>query len=386
MKYRKITLLFLLIITNYFNANAAIIRVPEDKTTIQSAVDSAKNGDTIIVSSGVYRGSGNFNISWDASSKHLVIKSKDGAENCIIDCQKNGRGFLLVEGQNNKDVIDGLKIINGVAITSSPDLAGGGAILCKTTSPQIINCIFMNNSAGGYGSYYADGGAIDCVDNAKPIIKNNIIKNNKASHTGGGIHFDRSSGIVEGNLIIANQCDGCYGGGGIGLVGNSNPVISHNLIAKNLAMYYTRGGYGGGIMCMNSNPMIVNNTIVDNTTKHIRSGDLGEGGGIRVRGLPTPIIKNCIIWGNTAKVKLENIDFQYPKWKIDIRYCDIEGGVQDINTIIPGTNIDILPKFVNSINNDYSLRYGSPCKNSGDPSSPRDPDGTRCDMGRFIKK
>ena len=385
MRYAKLiskTFIILLITSNAFSD---IIRVPGDKPTIQAAIDYATDGDTILVSSGTYTGVGNFNISWDASMKHLVIKSEDGPENCVIDCQRNGRGFLLINGQNNNDIIDGLKIINGLAMTVAPDLTGGGAILCESTSPQIMNCILENNLAGGsgYGSYYADGGAIDCVNNASPIIKDNIIRYNEANHTGGGLHFHSSSGSVERNIIIYNICDGCYGGGGISLILNSNPTISYNLIAKNTAMYYTQGGYGGGLICMNANPIIVNNTIVDNSTEHLTNNNLGEGGGVRVRGLPTPIIKNCIIWGNIAVTNLENIDFQYPQWTIDISYSDIENGIGGINTVNPATNFDALPMFVDPANDDYHLQNGSPCIDQGDPASPLDPDGTRCDMGAF---
>ena len=41
------------------------------------------------------------------------------------------------------------------------------------------------------------------------------------------------------------------------------------------------------------------------------------------------------------------------------------------------------PLFVDAENGDYRLQIDSPCIDAGDPDSPRDPDGSRADMGAF---
>jgi hypothetical protein len=347
---------------------AQIIYVPVNYANIQLAINNASDGDTIIIADGIYSGDGNYNISWDATVKHLVIKSLNGPNDCIIDCNFLGRGFILNSGQNELDILDGITIRNGFA-----EQIGGGAILCDATSPQIINCILINNVAGGdsirSSGYFADGGAIDCVSSS-PIIKNNIIMNNCANHTGGGIHFlNKSSGIVENNIIKNNLNLGCYGGGGIALFLESYPLIINNLISNNNARYYGLGGYGGGIICMNSNPRIINNTIVNNTT---RNNDLlGEGGGIRVRGLPSPIIINCIIWNNEAKDSLENLDFQTYgwNWTLDVSYSNIENGIYNIISTSPETIMNINPNFIDPQNGNFQLRSDSPCIDAGIPDS-----------------
>ena len=63
----------------------SVIKVPEDCKTIQQAIDTAQNGDTVLVADGIYTGEGNRDI--DFRGKAIVVRSENGYENCIIDCQ-----------------------------------------------------------------------------------------------------------------------------------------------------------------------------------------------------------------------------------------------------------------------------------------------------------
>ena len=60
-----------------------------------------------------------------------------------------------------------------------------------------------------------------------------------------------------------------------------------------------------------------------------------------------------------------------------IIYSDIQGSWSGTG------NINSSPLFANPANNDFHLTATSPCIDSGNPASPLDPDGTRCDMGAF---
>ncbi|MCP4711722.1 MAG: hypothetical protein GY869_24145, partial [Planctomycetes bacterium] len=59
--------------------------VPSEYGTIQAAIDAAIDGDTIIVADGTYRGEGNRDI--DFLGKAITVRSENGAEGCIIDCE-----------------------------------------------------------------------------------------------------------------------------------------------------------------------------------------------------------------------------------------------------------------------------------------------------------
>ena len=99
-----LTLISLFLVTVEYSFSATI-KVPLQYSTIQAAIYAAQNGDTILVSDGVYEGDINFN-----GIDFVIVKSESGPENCIIHCGNN-MGFVL-SGMDNKCVIEGLTIKN----------------------------------------------------------------------------------------------------------------------------------------------------------------------------------------------------------------------------------------------------------------------------------
>ena len=69
------------------------IHVPADSATIQAGIDGAAHGDTVLVADGVYKGEGNRNI--DFLGKAIVVRSENGPEKTVIDCEGSGRGFYF---------------------------------------------------------------------------------------------------------------------------------------------------------------------------------------------------------------------------------------------------------------------------------------------------
>ena len=118
-----------------------IIRVPGDQPmprTIQEAINSANEGDTVLVADGFYTGEGNKNL--DFLGKAIMVKSENGPENCTIDCEHEGRGFYFHRDEKSDSILDGFTIMNGVA-------PYGGGICCNTSSPTIINNFITGNTA-----------------------------------------------------------------------------------------------------------------------------------------------------------------------------------------------------------------------------------------------
>lgn len=122
---------------------------------------------------------------------------------------------------------------------------------------------------------------------------------------------------------------------------------------------------GGAILILTRQYEFVNNTIVDNNAQ--------KGGGIYVESILGGSARgfNNILYGNTGDVD--------PNYSGDVTftYSCVEGGM------VGEGNIEDDPLFKGDGEIDYLLDENSPCRDSGDPDSPSDPDGSRADMGAF---
>ena len=324
------------------------LNVPEDYQTIQDAINAAECGDTIIVADGTYTGEGNRDI--DFLGKAITVRSENGPENCIIDCngteEEPYRGFYF---HNHEDACS---VLAGFTITAGYEPYYGGSIYCNDSSPTIKNCIITENSNYNNNCYSCYSGAIacqyysspkitDCIVsdnigrgilcyvNSSPEIKNCIISDNTGhgvtcytysspqitgctiNQNSVGIYSSSSCSPTIKDCFITGNIAGRSGGGGISCSGNS--VIENCTITANIT-----DGDGGGIQC-SGNTVVKNCTITDNmanrggsgiscsgntvisnciiTGNSTRYGD-SEGGGIRYSG--NSVIENCVITGNMA--------------------------------------------------------------------------------------
>jgi hypothetical protein len=118
---------------------ATVRRVPSEYPTIQEAVDTCEDGDTVLVASGIYSGPGNALV---IVRKSITLRSEQGPSNCIIDCQGelgSPAGFGVVFGVSS--VLDGFTITNGYGGGINP-----GAITCGSDGTEIRNCIITGNT------------------------------------------------------------------------------------------------------------------------------------------------------------------------------------------------------------------------------------------------
>jgi hypothetical protein len=92
-----------------------------DFPTIQAAIDSVQDGDTIMLADGAFTGEGNRNL--DLGGKAITICSRSGnAAACVIDCgecaPESGqlrRGFFFHSGEDSVSIVRALTIANGIA-------------------------------------------------------------------------------------------------------------------------------------------------------------------------------------------------------------------------------------------------------------------------------
>lgn len=232
-------LVFHLIVTG--NVAAATLSVPSKYTTIQSAIDAAIDGDTVLVSPGTYIE--NIDFKGKKITVHSTIPTKP--ELTIIDgSSKTGVSVVtFASGENPNTVLEGFTIMNGKATANSQVGAHGGGIRIRgevssyPSNPTLKNLIIENNEA-------LYGGGISCVNNTTITIGNNpitmenvTIRGNKATYYGGGMFSHLCPFNYKNSEVFANSAKdgaGVYVKYGSGYYGGFN-VFDNVKIENNIA-------------------------------------------------------------------------------------------------------------------------------------------------------
>jgi hypothetical protein len=252
--------------------------------SIQVGIDAAADGDSVIVDDGTYVGQSNTNL--DFAGRAITLRSRNGPQFTIIDCQNDGRGFYFHSGEDANSVLDGFTITRG--LVSGPWSEGrGGGICCVGSGPTIKNCVITRNSASHRG------GGIFSGDESNAMISQCTISEN----SGGGVFFGNSGTVVNINSTITHCIIARNSGSGItcynSLYYGDGATITHCTISDNSA------GEGGGIRCRYNTPNITN-CIISGNSSTCTHCSYGGGGGIFCEWRADPTIDNCIISGNST--------------------------------------------------------------------------------------
>ncbi len=299
-----------IIMTMVAGLNAADRKVPSDHSTIQAAIDACDDGDEVVISPGVYQGTGNCDL--DFKGKEIIVRSENPQDSdCVakttIDCQGSQesphRAFIFQNDEDKYSAVAGLTIINGYATR-------GGAIYCEKSGPTISWCTFKKNMA-------ENGGGVACYQaKTAPTITNCTFAKNKAKNTGGGIYCTGSENLKIINCLISQNKTEGYGGG-VYSIENKDLLISNCTVVQN------RADFGGGIY------------------------GLGDSRAIA-------LVKNSIIWDNDSG----EIDKKFAWDALDVTYCNISGGWDGTG------NINLDPQ----LDSDFRLTSNSPCIDKGEPN------------------
>jgi parallel beta-helix repeat protein len=263
-----------------------MVRVWSGYPVIQTLIDAAFYGDTVIVADGLYTGPGNKNL--DFRYKPITLRSAGGPENCIIDCQGDGRGFHFHSGEAFDSVVDGFTVINGYY----RDWSGGGAVLCEeASSPVFANCVFRQNTA-----IYGAGG-VSCSDSSPTFVNCAITENAESvwgdySVAAGGVSCSGGSPAFLYCSITHNRASFEGGGGGV-RCRNSSPTFSNCTISGNSAF-----DFGGGICASDDVDLTLTDCTITENTVGADYSIAGYGGGIACGGNTT--IVGCTVSGNAA--------------------------------------------------------------------------------------
>lgn len=153
---------------------ADTLLVPDDYGSIQSAIDIALEGDTVLVSAGIYY------ETIDFLGKGITVISVDGSDLTHIDGGvSEGSVVTFSNSELKSSILDGFDIRNGSA-------EDGAGVYILGASPVIRNCSIASNSASRFGA-----GVF--LENASPTFEDVAIEWNTAVKTGGGLYSKNST-------------------------------------------------------------------------------------------------------------------------------------------------------------------------------------------------
>ncbi len=391
-------LLFLLLATAPTGLTAASnIRVPSDQPTIQAAIDSAVDGDTVLVAPGTYYEKIDFN------GKAITVASEQGPAVTIIDANRAGSVVAFDSSEGPASVLNGFTLQNGFGYAQN--FYNGGGISIFFSSPTVTDNIIINNSACG------GGGGIGIISGS-PVIQGNLIANNHQSGCsgggGGGIRVLSDSEPLILDNVISNNSWHCGRGGGIHLNGTGVPtikdnLITHNNVTGNCISSTSQGGgiwagfkmraaivqnlitgnsadEGGGIYWTMQTCCIsaVNNTIVNNDAPEGGSGVFTGGFGTGARLVNNIVVgrdgQTAVFCGDAPDLKPPLIEFNDVFAPLGTAY----GGICPDQTGPNGKgingNISADPLFVDASSGDYHLQPSSPVIDAGDNTDSAVPD------------
>jgi hypothetical protein len=307
-------------------ASGTTWHVPGDFQDIQAAIDAVAAGDTILVASGTYPASLNFN------GKAVTVKSVQGPATTTI---AGTGGTAITIGPEG--MITGFTISNGAA-------SFGGGMVVIGSGTVVRGNIFTNNAqgSGGYGAGIAGNGA---------------------------------SPLIEGNIFRNNSCDNQFLSGVVSFVNASSPRIVNNIFEKNpcRAVNIT--------VPLENTPVVMNNTIVANDDG-IRIDARNSTAAQRYR--------NNILVGNIVGLQVDfGSNATNPTWQNNLVFGNTTNyeGIPDQTGL--QQNIASDPLFIDVSSSRYELQTTSPAIDAGtntecpatDFSGIARPQGLLCDMG-----
>ncbi len=283
-------------------------------TNIQDAIDAAVDGDSVLVTNGVYATGGKVIYGTltnrVAIDKALNVQSLNGPTVTMIE----GGGVMRCVYLTNGSALAGFTLTNGTADS------GGGA-WCESVTVGVSNCVIVGNSASGGGG--VQGGTLN----------NCILDGNSAGWVGGG-----AQGSVLNNCLLTNNSSYFAGAAAEGAL--SNCTVLNN--------------YAG------ADSAVAEGSTFENC---ILSGNYST-----IEGLTAwyCTFNNCTLVGNSAGVAHCNLNNS-------ILYYDGENsGVNTFNysctTPLPvgGVgNITSAPLFRDQPGGDFRLQTNSQCINAG---------------------
>ena len=369
---------------------AGIIHVPANYPSIQAGLNTAIEGDTVLVQPGTYVE----NIVWPEEHGIRLIAAGD-TTNTIIDGNYSGsviefpgsvfynsttliKGFTITHGSSSgiymwdADIImDDLHITKNLGSEYYSGKRGGG-IICFYSNPTIKNSKIDKNENVGNG---AMGGGVYLEMYSSPHFYNVIISENSCMASvvayGGGVYMDNYCDPLFINVTVSHNIMGgekCWGGG-VFCHSNCYTHFENSKIEHNLSDG-SEDNRGGGIYSGLYNIVYLNRCFITNNGQSGLSVSNSGAGLFFLEGELSII--NCLISNNY----LAEETYGFEGLGMYIGMCDhlaiihstISGNCRKNHLLSAGSAIkllDVTGGFKNSIfwNENLSSEIGSSVQN-----------------------
>ena len=263
---------------------AADLLVPEDFSSVQEAVDAAKDGDVILIAAGVWTGTGDSVL--NTLGKSITVRGSTDEAKTILDAEGLRRGIVCRSNETGDTVLEHLTVINGAGqwedfnFNDSVDLLElvGGGLFISGASPTVRECVFTAS--------VADVGAGAWLFWSESRFESCRFESNE-SLLGAGMNLD---------LFARPQLVGCTfqsntasDGGGLYADFASEADVTECRFLTNSA-----SSHGGGLRSNYADIMLRDSTMASNFA--------GYRGGGMANNFGTVSIEDCILFGNSAFV------------------------------------------------------------------------------------
>lgn len=386
-----------------------------DFTSVQTAINAAVNGDTIVIRPNTCTPSLAYVENVNLMGKQLRLQSTDPSDpavvaSTIIDCGTTASGTITVDvpamptnsppvelaGFTIRKGFYSLKI--GDASVSLSSMAFGPAGRLQAFGGGGSRTIAISSSSFRQMSEVRVTDFILTVNDSSFVENNTGLDLSSTSVRIQDSRFERNAGLAGLEIDLTPAClvERCVfldnSGSLAGGIAFHTPsgIPPNPLLVRDCVFAGNVGSFGGAMKCVGNGIMVDHCTFTGNRS-------IGGNASIYIQGATDLIVKNSILWNN--KSSSPNYSDIWPSNGTNVSYCNIQfGSAASTPGSISADPMFVYPGVWNATftGGDFRLQPGSPCINAADPAfhpglGETDLDGAprvigcRSDMGTYEK-